>query len=57
MRFLVEILHSTLVPHVIEADSEEEAPAILRGSEDGEVQSGDPEPQPPIVKRTKVLGE
>jgi len=57
MRFLVEILHSTLVPHVIEADSEEEALAILRGSEDGEVQSGDPEPQPPIVKRTKVLGE
>jgi len=57
MRFLVEILHSTLVPHVIEADSEEEALAILRGSEDGEVQSVDPEPQPPIVKRIRVLGE
>ena len=57
MRFLVEILNSTLVPHVIEADSEEEALAILRGSEDGEVQSVDPEPQPPIVKRIRVLGE
>jgi|AZIH01.1.fsa_nt_gi hypothetical protein len=57
MRFLVEVLHSTLVPHVIEADSEEEALTILCGSEDGEVQSVDPEPQPPIVKRIRVLGE
>lgn len=57
MRFLVEVMHSTLVPHVIEANSEEVALAILRDAEEGEVQPGDPEPQPPMVKRIRVLGE
>lgn len=57
MRFLVEVMHSTLVPHVIEANSEEVALAILRDAEEGEVQPGDPEPQLPVVKRIRVLGE
>ena len=49
MRFLVEILHSTLVPHVIEADSEEEALAILRGSEVEKCNPGTLNPSPPSL--------
>lgn len=57
MRFLVEVLHSTLVPYTVEADTGEEALAFISNSEEGEVLPGDPEHQPSIVKRIRILGE
>ena len=56
MRFLIELELITLVPLVIDAETEEAALGAFRSAREGELLAGDPEPQESRIVRITALG-